>query len=334
MQEIQNQFGIVCKLYNSEKPHADEAIKLVRLCLTKLHRDASVETGWDCVVAKQQVVNYGVWRPVDTFHQGAVSRPWLTRLLPSTSDHDKVERLALEILRSRQPLNTRATAEVTDYIYIAVMSLACCYDLWKPGSRKTPGTFFEVFMAALLRMHFARHRISKHVNLGTLLRANGPTADLAAVEAEWEAEKEEKDTLVPDATDTKASLSTDLVITSDVNGRSAILPLKITTRERIVQPFAHQRILEAADPGQHRSFICCISETQLDKKTRNNSTIGSVKQVCVPGTIKLFQRFLAPVEGLYYCDTPIRYSRADLTSHVPVKKLGEVFADVRTLLES
>ena len=85
-------------------------------------------------------------------------------------------------------------------------------------------------------------------------------------------------------------------------------------------------LLESSFPGQFKSFLCCISETQLDKKT------ASVKQICVPGTIKLFQRFLSPIEGLYYCDIPARYSLPSLTRYVPVKKLGEVFNDLRTLL--
>src|SRR5262249_28543176 len=97
-------------------------------------------------------------------------------------------------------------------------------------------------------------------------------------------------------------------------------------RERVVQPFAHQRILQSSFKDKYHSFLCCISETQLDRKT------STVKQICVPGTIKLFQRFLSPIEGLYYCDIPARYLQPSLTKFIPVKTLAEAFNDIRGLL--
>jgi hypothetical protein len=58
-----------------------------------------------------------------------------------------------------------------------------------------------------------------------------------------------------------------------------------------------------------------------------------VKQICVPGTIILFQKFLAHLDGLYYCDIPARYSLPSLTRTIPVKNLGELFNDVHDLLD-
>ncbi|WP_425992189.1 hypothetical protein, partial [Brevundimonas sp. TWP2-3-2] len=104
---------------------------------------------------------------------------------------------------------------------------------------------------------------------------------------------------------------------------SIVVPLKITTRERIVQPFAHQRILDGRfGAGRYRSMILCVSETQLDAKT------STVKQICVPGTIKLFQRYLASVEGLYYADPPARYLHKDVTSVITVGTVGDFFHDL------
>lgn len=122
--------------------------------------------------------------------------------------------------------------------------------------------------------------------------------------------------------DGESSVATDLVIARPDCERRIVIPLKITTRERIVQPFAHQRILDSAfGKGLYNSFLTCVSETQLDHKTQ------SVKQVCVPGTVKLFQRHLGQISGLYYCDVPQRYAADDMAAYLPVKEIGEIFRD-------
>ncbi|MCR6643378.1 MAG: hypothetical protein NVV62_01965 [Terricaulis sp.] len=122
------------------------------------------------------------------------------------------------------------------------------------------------------------------------------------------------------------AVSTDLVITNPSTDRAAIIPLKITTRERIVQPFAHQRIVDSAFPGRYASFIACISEVQRDDKTQ------TVKQVCVPGTVALFQKHLAKIQGLYYCDIPVRYAAADFQQVLPVQSFHKLLEDVSTHL--
>jgi hypothetical protein len=120
-----------------------------------------------------------------------------------------------------------------------------------------------------------------------------------------------------------ASVATDLVLKWPNQSGGIVVPFKITTRERIVQPFAHQRILNSAfGEDAYRSLLVCISETQLDEKKR------AVKQVCVPGTVKLFQKYLAPLDGLYYCDIPQRYSARDMQNVIPVRSLGQFFLDV------
>ena len=41
--------------------------------------------------------------------------------------------------------------EANSVLYSASMAFAICYDLWKPGSRKTPGTFFEIVLGSVLQ---------------------------------------------------------------------------------------------------------------------------------------------------------------------------------------
>jgi len=127
----------------------------------------------------------------------------------------------------------------------------------------------------------------------------------------------------------KASVSTDVVMGIPGQHGGVVIPLKITTRERIVQPFAHQRILDAAfGEGHYQSLIVCISETQLAEKTK------SVNQVCVPGTIKLFQKHLAHISGLYYCDLPQRYIAEDMTRIINVRSVGHLFEDIRAIMKA
>ena len=156
-------------------------------------------------------------------------------------------------------------------IYTVVSSFCLCYDVWKPQSRKTPGTFFEAFIGLVCQIRYPRPRfqMTKHIPIVV------DVPEVGAVE------------VVDDGALEGNSVSTDLAITNTETQQAAVISLKITTRERIVQPFAHQRILDSAYPGRHRSYLTCISEVQRDDKTT------AVKQICVPGTVALFQKHLS-----------------------------------------
>jgi hypothetical protein len=113
-------------------------------------------------------------------------------------------------------------------------------------------------------------------------------------------------------------VSTDIVLDDGVLG--IVFPAKITTRERIVQPYAHQRILDSVfGDARYKSVLLCVSETQRDDKKQG------VNNICVPGTIKLFQAHLSKLSGLYYLDPPVRYLQDDILSLVPVGDFGKLF---------
>lgn len=218
--------------------------------------------------------------------------------------------------------STEEIARANKVIYTGVTAFACCYDLWQRGSRKTPGTFFEVFVAGILKELFADYYFSKHIPLVSLLE-NIELEKLIKTENPLElSNKENNENELEGGEEDASSLSTDLVIKSANSERSLVIPLKITTRERIVQPFAHQRILNSAfGPNIFTSYLVCISETQQDSKKRK------VNQVCVPGPVKLFQKHLAPLGGLYYCDIPQRYNASDIKRVIPIKTAGDFLVD-------
>ena len=177
-------------------------------------------------------------------------------------------------------------AHINSVLYSISMAFAVCYDLWRPSSRKTPGTFLEVVIGSLLQTILPDMTRVAHVSLR---------------------EQGEK-------------VSTDIAFLERGDPGGLVVPVKITTRERIVQPFAHQRILDSVF-GEHRyrSVLVCVSEMQRQRNIGANA-------ICVPGTIRLFQRHLAALSGLYYLDPPERYLQPDVTECVPVRTVGDLLA--------
>lgn len=176
---------------------------------------------------------------------------------------------------------------VNRLIYTVVFSFSACYDLWKPKSRKTPGTYFEVLLGSMIGVLLPDFVRSKFIAI--------PGED--------------------------AKVSTDIVFKGSQESHGLVVASKITTRERIVQPYAHQRILDSVFGMQsYKSVLACVSETQRSGTDR-------VREICVPGTIRLFQSHLAALTGLYYLDAPTRYLQSDVTSLVPVKSVGKMLVE-------
>jgi hypothetical protein len=307
MDAIRALLKLASSRYNKFQPHHDHCRQLViaaheKLRMGSTYRDYGVFAG-------KPAVSYAVFEA-----DGSVSRPVRPDLfIPDLEKFGWAYDELTGVLADTTNWPQGADALANAVTYTSVMSVACCFDLWQRGSRKTPGTFFEIFMASLLQQVLPKAVFTKHIPLAALLHDPDlplePDTASAAAEGDEEAEK--------------SSVSTDLVVGAPGKAGGLVIPLKITTRERIVQPFAHQRILDAAfGEGSYQSMIVCISETQLDDKT------SSVKQVCVPGTVKLFQKYLAPVAALYYCDIPQRYAAADMQKIVPVRSVGDLFRDV------
>lgn len=177
-------------------------------------------------------------------------------------------------------------SQINSILYTAVISFAASFDIWKKSSRKTPGTHFEVILGSLVSQLLPDFVRTKFIR-------------------------------IPGQSE---SVSTDIVFGTDKGG--IVIPAKITTRERIVQPFAHQRILDSVFPiGSYQSVLLCVSETQRDSKTEY------VKDICVPGTIRLFQAHLAKLNAIYYLDPPARYMKKDITDLLKVSDYGQFFRE-------
>jgi hypothetical protein len=179
-----------------------------------------------------------------------------------------------------------APNRINSTIYTVIISFASVYDIWKKTSRKTPGTHFEVLLGSILSFVMPDFVRTKFIS-------------------------------IPGQAE---NVSTDIVLGTDKGG--IVIPAKITTRERIVQPYAHQRILDSVFPvGSYKSVLLCVSETQRDDKSQ------TVKDICVPGTIKLFQAHLSSLNSIYYLDPPLRYLEEDITSLLTVSDYGKFFRE-------
>jgi hypothetical protein len=194
------------------------------------------------------------------------------------------------MLSARKPNEERIdlpSEEINSVVYTAITAFSACYDIWNPKARKTPGTFLELLLGSILDGILPRHERSKFIP-------------------------------IPNQSE---RVSTDIVFTtSDPNEAGLVIPAKITTRERIVQPFAHQRILDAVfGEGKYKSVLMCVSE--LQRKTDNTAN-----EICVPGTLRLFQTHLACLHGIMYLDPPHRYLQDDVTGIIHVGKIGDFLA--------
>ncbi len=108
------------------------------------------------------------------------------------------------------------------------------------------------------------------------------------------------------------------------------LPVKMSTRERVVQAWAHQRLLDAAyGHAAYRAILVVFSETKLNLQNHE------VVEICVPDQWLAYQTHLATMDRIYYFDVPTRY--ANLARDFPIiqlKQFGEFFSERETVLGS
>ena len=109
------------------------------------------------------------------------------------------------------------------------------------------------------------------------------------------------------------------------------LPIKMSTRERVVQAWSHQRLLDSAfGEGFYRGIMVLCSETKMDSRSHE------VVEICVPGQWLAYQTYLAKMEKIYYLDMPERYK--ELTESNPevieIRPFSDLFLEQRRLRSS
>lgn len=110
----------------------------------------------------------------------------------------------------------------------------------------------------------------------------------------------------------------------DIGGRKVHLPVKMSSRERVVQAWAHQRLLnEAYGSHAYQGIMVLFSETKLDSRSLK------VVEICVPDQWLVYQSLLARMDRIYYFDIPVRYQKLmqQFPNLISIKQFGEFFSE-------
>lgn len=168
-------------------------------------------------------------------------------------------------------------------LYTAAMSFPAACDLLGAGNKKSPATFFEILIGHLFATRFGVHP-QTFIDVPTLGEP--------------------------------VRIPTDFIFTLGPN-RRIHLPVKISTRERVVQVWAHQRMLDGMlGAGLFKGILVCLTET-------NKRREESVVEVCLPGQWAAYQMYIATMSRIYYLDPPVRYLQLkDVYPHIQVWPLS------------
>lgn len=157
-------------------------------------------------------------------------------------------------------------------LYSVVMAFCASVDLIKENDQKTPGTFFEYFIAYLFSW-----------KLGVQ-----PVNSIQILDIDEE----------------HTRLPTDLVFNLGPKQTKFHVPVKTSTRERSIMLWAHQKLLDGVyGVGRFLGTPVLLAETKTDKAKKE------VVEICVPDQWRLYQLYIAKLTRIYYLDLPRTYEK-------------------------
>lgn len=187
-----------------------------------------------------------------------------------------------------------SSSDITKACYTIAISFCCSIDLLKSNDQKTPGTFFEYFIG---------HLYSKRFSLK-------PRTQLDVLNL-----------------DMQSTLPTDFVFDLGTGKPKYHVPVKTSTRERVIQVWGHQRVLDGVyGTGRFLGLLTCLSETKLDHKKLE------VVEICLPEQWRLYQLFIAQLKRIYYLDIPRKYEELNnVFPKINIKPFGDFFSEADVL---
>lgn len=176
-------------------------------------------------------------------------------------------------------------------LYTVAIAPCLAYDLFNRNDKKSQATYFERMVG---------HIFAKSLGIEPVKSAELPVSGRPV------------------------RMTMDFLFERPGNTPNIHLPVKMSTRERVVQAWAHQRLLESAyGAGSYTGTLVVFSETKLDVKKRE------VVEICVPDQWLAYQHLLAKMESIYYFDLPVRYQELtdEFPSAVTIRPFHEFFTE-------
>lgn len=180
--------------------------------------------------------------------------------------------------------------------YTVALTPCLAMELFDKQNKKGPATYFECYIG---------HLFAKSLNTNPTKRARLPVHG--------------RDVL----------MTMDYLFDVESMSHKVHIPVKMSTRERVVQGWAHQRLLDAAyGEGTFRGIMVLFSETKLDSRSLE------VVEICVPDQWLVYQTLLAKMDRIYYFDIPARYKGLanDYPDVISIKPFGEFFTEREAVL--
>jgi hypothetical protein len=205
---------------------------------------------------------------------------------------------AISRLWKKWQAETITVTEFGQLTYTVALAPCLAMEIFDRQNKKGPATIFECYIG---------HLFARAVGVNPTKRARLPVRGRNVL------------------------MTMDFLIDMGKKYRKVHLPVKMSTRERVVQAWAHQRLLDAAYGNDaYRGIMVLFSETKLDSRSLE------VVEICVPDQWLAYQSLLAHMDRIYYFDVPERYQA--LTQQFPdviaIKQFGEFFSEREAVLHS
>lgn len=236
------------------------------------------------------------------YNRGALSRPVNFDLFV---ENDELAKHFFSAI-STSDCKGLTAGQINRICYSLTMSFACAVDIAGPGAglsggRKTPGTLFEKLVG---------YTLSQRLNVEPGRNIEIPVQ-------------------IKNKNLKRIKLTTDLIYDLGHDLPKYHVPVKTSTRERIIDLWAHQRILDSAfGLGTYIGIPVLMTETKRDVKSLE------IKEICQPDQLRLYQSHLSRISRLYYLDIPKAYENLnDGSPKIVVKSFGEFFFEANQIRE-
>lgn len=200
-------------------------------------------------------------------------------------DIDEVLNTLTKVINGEKPADP---VELHQALYTAAISYPAGTDVSKDGDKKSPGTFLE---------NLVGHLVASTFGVSPTKSVVAPTLDI------------------------EVSLPTDFVFDLGPTKSRIHLPVKASTRERVIQVWAHQRVLDGMHGvNRFRGLLVVLAETN------RQSASNSITEVCLPRQWMAYQMYIAQLHRVYYFDVPEKYrALRDQYPFLEVKPFADFF---------